>query len=508
MPRPAPQPAAVSDRLDPAVLRVAAAVIVGTFMSIIDMTIVNVALVRLGRDLGASGVDQVQWVMTAYMLAVAAVIPITGWASERLGGRRLFVGSLVLFTLASALCAVSWDLTSLIVFRVVQGIAGGALMPAGQILLARAAGPNRMGRVMSVIGVPILLAPVFGPVLGGVILEHLPWEWIFLVNVPVGVVGVTLALRLLPHDHAADAEHRTQRRLDLVGLLLLATGLPLVVYGLANIAEHGIAATVSWLPIVFGLVLSIVFVPHALRHANPLLDVRLFANRAFTWASLTTFSLGAFLFGSIVLLPLYYQQARGEGVLDTGLLLAPQGIGAAIGIALTGRLADRIGGGAVTLMGLTVLLLGTIPFVTLDGDTSYWFITAAMLVRGVGFGSTMMPSMAAAYAALPSSAIPHATPQLSVFQRVGGAVGTALLATILQAKLSDAGTADAVGAAYGSTFWWVFGATMIAFVPATLLMRAERAARRAKAEAAAEIAHEHHVAEDLAAAAASGLDPA
>jgi EmrB/QacA subfamily drug resistance transporter len=502
--------------LDPAVWRVAIAIIVGAFMSIIDMTIVNVALRELGNDLGASGFDEVQWVMTAYMLAVAAVIPITGWASERIGGRRLFLGSLVLFTVASGLCAVAWNLWSLVGFRVLQGIAGGALMPAGQILLARAAGPHRMGRVMAVVGVPILLAPVLGPVIGGLILDSLAWEWIFLVNIPVGIIGFVVATRLLPTDTAAAHDHRTDRRLDAVGLALMSTGLPLIVYGLANVAGFGIDATRTWLPIAAGLLLVVAFVRHAWNHDNPLLNVRLFRNTSYALASLTTFSLGAFLFGSIVLLPLYYQVARGEDVLTTGLLLAPQGIGAALGIAITGRLADRIGGGTVTLVGICILLFGTIPFTMLDGSTSYWLLTSAMVVRGFGFGSTMMPTMAAAYATLNPKDIAHATPQLNVLQRVGGSVGTALLATILQAQLTDAaggraqvgeGSAniaqappqvlDAIGGAFGDTFVWVVATTAIAIIPTAFLMRAERRVRAERAQQATLAAEAARAADDL-----------
>lgn len=509
-PAPSAHVPAHDEPLDPMVWRVAIAIIIGAFMSIIDMTIVNVALRELGQDLGATGFDQVQWVMTAYMLAVAAVIPITGWASERIGGRRLFLISLVMFTVASGLCAMAWDLWSLVGFRVLQGLAGGVLMPAGQILLARAAGPHRMGRVMAVVGIPILLAPVLGPVIGGLILDSLAWEWIFLVNIPVGIVGLIIAMRLLPTETAADSAARDhERKLDTLGLVLLSTGLPLIVYGLANVAGLGMQDARTWLPIASGLVLVAWFARHAWFHENPLLDVRLYRNRAFSLASITTFSLGAFLFGSIVLLPLYYQVARGEDVLTTGLLMAPQGIGAALGIALTGRLADRIGGGAVTVMGIIVLLIGTIPFTMLDGNTPYWLLTAAMLVRGFGFGATMMPTMAAAYATLDPKDIPHATPQLNVLQRVGGSVGTALLATILQAQIMDVtggkanigeGSAeldaapqsviDAIGGAFGTTFWWVMASTAVALVPATLLMREERRVRRARSAETEERIHE------------------
>jgi EmrB/QacA subfamily drug resistance transporter len=427
------------------------------------------------------------------------VIPVTGWASDRLGGKRLFLVSLVLFTISSVLCALAWNLETLVLFRVLQGVAGGALMPAGQILLVRAAGPHRMGRVMSVIGVPILLAPVFGPVLGGLILKYLDWQWIFLVNLPLGIIGFFVAKRLLPAD---DRDAVPTRSLDFMGLVLLSIGMPLIVYGLANIAGFGIDATRAWLPIVAGLVLAGWFVAHALRmRSEPLLDVRLFRKPAYAYATLTSFSLGAFLFGSIILLPLYFQVVRFDDVFTTGLLLAPQGLGAAIGMALSGRAADRYGGGVVTMVGLTILAIGTWPFTQLGGETSYWFVEIAMFVRGLGFGSTMMPSMAAAYATLAPKDIAHATPQLNVMQRLGGAVGAALLATILQSNLNDAtgGQAarvgeggasagaqippqmiDALGHAFGDTFWWVLGGTILVLIPAALLARVEHQTRAEK----------------------------
>lgn len=495
--------------LGPEVWRTAIAVIVGVFMSILDLTIVNVALRDLGTDLHATGFDQIQWVMTAYMLAVAAVIPVTGWASDRLGGKRLFLTSLVMFTIASAACALAWSVLSLVVFRVIQGLAGGALMPSGQILLARAAGTQRMGRIMSVIGVPMLLAPVLGPVIGGLILNSFSWHWIFLVNVPVGIVGFFVAQRFLqPDNREGTAQHAKDHPLDWFGLVTLGAGVPLVVYGMANIAGSGIGADRSWGPIVAGVILIAVFVWHALHRKDPLLDVGLFRNRSYSLASFTFFALGAFLFGSIILLPLYYQIGRGEDVLSTGLLLAPQGLGAALGITLTGRLVDRIGGGIVVIGGLVVLLIGTLPFTQLGPDTSYWYLSAAMFVRGIGFGSTMMPAMAAAYATLKPSDISHATPQLNVIRQLGGSVGAALLATILQEKFVDAlggfgdkaslgegsaGNLQALPAqlagpvshAFGSTFWWVMAGTAIAMVPAIFLARDERAVRRERAREAA-----------------------
>jgi EmrB/QacA subfamily drug resistance transporter len=188
---------------------IAAVVVVGAIMSILDTTIVNIALDRLSIDLHAP-LDDVQWVATGYLLALALVIPLTGWAAERFEPRRIWIGSVALFTLGSALCGAAWSLDSLIGFRVLQGFGGGMIMPVGTILLAQAAGPQRMGRVMSVIGVPMLMAPVFGPVIGGLIVDNVSWRWIFYVNVPVGAIGLALAYRLMPATRATGPSRLTR----------------------------------------------------------------------------------------------------------------------------------------------------------------------------------------------------------------------------------------------------------------------------------------------------------
>ena len=371
-------------------------VILGAIMSVLDTTIVNVALDTLSKDLNTS-LDGIQWVVTGYMLALAAVIPVTGWASARFGARRLYVISLVLFTVGSALCGFAWSAESLIAARVLQGIGGGMLMPIGQMILVRAAGPQNMARVMGVIGVPIVLAPVFGPTLGGLLVEHAGWQWIFFVNLPVGIAAVVAALRLLPRDQAAP----TTSRLDVTGLALVATGLIGITYGLAETGTTGtLLADQVLIPLLLGLVLVAAFVIRALHIPDPLLDVRLYANKAFAAASVTITALGAALFGAMVLMPLYFQLVRGEDAVHTGLLLAPQGIGTALAMLLAGRLTERIGGGLTSLIGGVITIAATIPFVLIEADTSYLLISAAMVVRGLGIGMTMMPAMTAAYAVL------------------------------------------------------------------------------------------------------------
>jgi len=453
--------------LDRHVAAIAAVVVVGAIMSILDTTIVNIALDTLARDLHAS-LDSVQWVATGYLLSLALVIPLTGWASERFGARRVWLVSVALFTIGSVLCGLAWSLGSLIVFRVLQGMGGGMIMPVGMIMLAQAAGPQRIGRLMSIVGVPMILAPVVGPALGGLIVDNASWRWIFFVNLPIGVIGMLLGSRLLPRGQARE----DAGRLDWLGLVLLSPGLALLVFALAEVSSHGgLGAVVAWLPLVTGLVLIAGFVWHGLRAARPLIDVRLFGERAFSAAAATTFLVAMALFGSLLVLPLFFQVARGESALSAGLLQAPQGLGVALAMPFTGILTDRVGGGRVTLFGIFVLSIATIPLALLEPGSSLWGIGGVLFVRGIGVGATMMPAMAAAYAVLDHAAVPRATSALNVIQRVGGSIGTALLAVVLQHQLAGARTPSAVVHGFGHTFWWSIGLTALAALPALVLVR-------------------------------------
>jgi EmrB/QacA subfamily drug resistance transporter len=464
-----------SNRIDAYVWRISIVVIVGAIMSILDTTIVNVALATLGRELNSS-ISQIQWVVTGYMLSLAAVIPITGWAAQRFGAKRVYLTSLVLFTAGSALCGLATSTTELIIFRVIQGLGGGMILPIGQLMMAEAAGPERMGRVMSIVAVPAMLAPILGPTIGGLIVDNASWRWIFYVNIPIGVLAVIAALRVLPR-----AEARPGNRLDVRGLALMATGLPLITYGLAEVGSTGSFTGLKVLvPLIVGVLLVAAFVLHALHVPNPLLNMRLYKRPTFSSASFAMFCLGAALFGGMILLPLYWQGVRHESVVDTGLLTAPQGLGMALVMPLAGKLTDRYGGGPLALIGVIVTTVATIPFGLVGAHTSVASLSVWMLIRGMGIGFAFMPAMAAAFASLQRSELPSATPQLNVLQRVGGSIGTAVLAVVLQRELIGVHTVAGAASAYGTAFWASAGLTALAIVPCIILTRAERAARSAK----------------------------
>jgi len=462
----------MTDRIETHVWQIAFVVILGSIMSILDTTIVNVALATLGHDLHSS-LSQIQWVITGYMLSLAAVIPVTGWAARRFGPKPVYLLSLVLFTAGSVLCGVAGSTGELILFRIIQGLGGGMILPIGQLMMASAAGPKRMGRVMSIVAIPAMLAPILGPTIGGLIVDNASWRWIFFVNLPIGVLAFVAALRVLPHG-----EREPTDKLDVLGLALLATGVPLLTYGLAEIGATGsFTATKAIVPLLIGLVLIAVFAFHALRVPRPLLDLRLYRRPTFASASVAMFCLGAALFGGMILLPLYWQQVRGESVVTTGLLTAPLGLGMALVLPLVGRLTDRFGGGPLALIGILVTTLATIPFGLIAAHTSITWLSVAMLVRGMGVGFAFMPAMTAAFAALDRSELPDATPQLNVLQRVGGSIGTAVLAVVLQRSLAGVTGLDEAAHAFGTAFWWSLGLTAIAIVPCIVLVRAERKAR-------------------------------
>jgi EmrB/QacA subfamily drug resistance transporter len=457
------------------VWRTSAVVVIGSIMSILDTTIVNVALATLSRELHST-ISEIQWVVTGYMLSLAAVIPVSGWAARRFGAKQVYLVSVILFTLGSALCGLATSTTELILFRVLQGVGGGMILPVGQLMMAEAAGPKRMGRVMSIVAVPAMLAPILGPTIGGLIIQNTSWRWIFYVNVPIGVIAVATALRYLPTIKPQKTD-----KLDVGGLILMATGLPLITYGLAEIGVTGSFTSVKVIvPIILGIGLVAAFVLHALRIPTPLLDMRLYRRPTFASASFAMFCLGAALFGGMILLPLYWQGVRLESVVDTGLLVAPQGLGAALAMPIAGKLSDRYGGGGLALFGVTLCTVATIPFGLIGAHTSIVWLSFAMFIRGIGIGFGFLPAMTAAFASLERSELSSATPQLNVLQRVGGSIGTAVLAVVLQRALAGAHTPSAAAAAYGTAFWVSAGLTAAAIIPCVILLRAERKARARK----------------------------
>jgi EmrB/QacA subfamily drug resistance transporter len=420
------------DKITPDLLKIAGVVVLGAIMSILDVTVVNVALPTFQTELSSNGeplaYSTVAWTATAYMLALAAVIPLTGWAADRFGTKRLYMTAIALFTIGSLLCATAWNIEALIGFRVLQGLGGGMLMPLGMTIMTKAAGPHRMGRLMAILGVPMLLGPILGPILGGVLIDAASWHWVFLINLPIGIVGLLYAQRVLPKDAPEPSE-----KLDVVGMILLSPGLALLLYGVSSIPEEGtVLALKVLLPAIVGVLLIGAFVFWSFKPQHPLLDLRLFKDRNLTVSIITMFLFAAAFFGALLLVPTYFQQVDGYSVKKAGLLIAAQGIGAMLTMPIAGALTDKMPVGRIVPFGFLGILVGVFGLTqSTDPRTSDGTIMAWLFVTGLGMGATMMPLFTSALKTLKASDVARGSTLLNVTQQVASATGIATISVVL-----------------------------------------------------------------------------
>ncbi|ALG08562.1 DHA2 family efflux MFS transporter permease subunit [Kibdelosporangium phytohabitans] len=442
-------------------------ILLGGALGILNSTMVAVGIDRLAGEFGTS-LGTIGWVSTGFLLAVTVTIPVTGWAADRVGGKRMWLAGLGLFLLGSLAAGLSWDAGSLIAFRVLQGIGAGILDPLVLILLARAAGPHRAGQVMGLMAAVLSLGPVLGPAIGGVVLQGLGWRWMFLISVPVGVVAFVLARRVMPGDPPTGSA----TRLDVLGVALLGPGFAGVLLTFSQAAKG--TEFVSWpvlIPLVAGVVLLGGYAMHAMRSQRPLVDLRLFARGGFT-ASVTVMALtGVALYVSLVVLPLYFQQARGHGALASGLLVAPLGIGAAVAAPLAGRLSDRLGSRALALGGGSVAALSAFTFTWIDAETPEIRVLLTGLAIGAGLGFVGPPAMGSIYRTLPGPLVPQGSSVIYMLNQLGGSVGVAMVALVMET------TTDPVSGVR-SVYWLLTGAIVAMLAAAALLPAAKQGSMR------------------------------
>ncbi|WP_433306538.1 DHA2 family efflux MFS transporter permease subunit [Actinoplanes sp. CA-030573] len=425
------QAAAPPTKLDGAVLKIAGVVVLGAIMSILDITVVSVALPTFQTEFNATYAE-VAWTLTGYTLALATVIPLSGWAADRFGTKRLYMLALLLFTLGSVLCATATSIEQLVGYRVLQGLGGGMLMPLGMTIMTRAAGPQRIGRLMAVLGIPMLLGPIGGPILGGWLIEAASWHWVFLINLPIGIVALIYAQFALPKDDPHPSES-----FDFLGMLMLSPGLALFLYGVSSLpAEGTVTAPKVWIPMVVGALLVITFVLYSFKPKHPLLDLRLFKNKRLTVSTISLFVFVIAFMGSGLLFPSYFLQVRGESTLHAGLLMAPQGIGAMITMPIAGTLADKIPVGRTVPFAMLLIGAGFFTFTQVGVDTSYVLLCGSLFVMGLGMGGTMMPIMTSALRTLHHQDVARGSTLVNILQQIGGSIGTATMSVILTSQLN------------------------------------------------------------------------
>ncbi|SMF56133.1 drug resistance transporter, EmrB/QacA subfamily [Xaviernesmea oryzae] len=450
------------DRLDPSVWKIAGVALFGALLAQLDATIVNVSLSSLATELNSS-LSTVQWVTSGYLLALTLVLPLNGWLVDRIGAKALYLWCFSAFTLCSALCGLAWSAPSLIGFRVLQGISGGLLAPMTQMMIARAAGKH-MARVAGYMAVPVLLAPVLGPMIAGAILQYASWRWLFLVNLPVGAIALLLVILFLPSDR-----HETTRRsLDWFGLALLSPGLVLFLYGSERLDQM-----VGRVSLAGGFAMMAAFLWTARQKGgDALIDLRLFKGKVFSTAAVTQFLSNGGMFAGQMLIPAFLIQACGRTPGEMGWMLAPLGIGMMLTNPFMGMLTDRFGIRHVSAGGALLTLVATLPMVFLaTHGLTLLVLIPALLLRGMGMSGVGLPSLTAAYASVDPRQMPMATTSLNIVQRLGGPTMTTLCATFLAWRMEAHASGHAVSGAYAWAFLILCGLHALTFLGASQLPR-------------------------------------
>ncbi|MFF2662134.1 MDR family MFS transporter [Kitasatospora sp. NPDC058032] len=444
------------------------------FMSIMDTTIVNVALPAIGRDFGTdpAGVGVIN---VGYLVSLAVFVPLSGWLGDRLGTRRVFLASLALFTLASLLCGVAGSLTALTLARILQGAAGGLLTPVGMTMLFHAFPQEERMRATRVLMLPTAVAPAAGPVLGGWLVDGWSWHWVFIVNLPVGLAALVFGLLFLP-------DYRAERagRFDAAGFLLSAAGFGAAMYALSEGASEGWGSARILAAALGGVLALAALVAVELRRPEPMLDLRLFRDRIFRTTNLLSLFSGAAFLGMLYLFPLLMQDALGMDALHSGLMIFPEALGVMLASQIAGRLYPRFGPRRLLAAGATVVAAALAVMATIGPDSNLWAVRALLFVCGFAMAHVFMPSQTAAFATIPVASTGAASTLYNAQRQLGSALGVAVLGTVLTAVgpfAADAsGTPVANLTAYRAAFLTAAGLALLAAVIALRVRDADAAA--------------------------------
>lgn len=447
-------------------------VLFGTFMVVLDTTVVNLGLPSLQRDFDT--VVGIEWVVTAYLAAVGVTQMCTGWASDRFGRKAAFVFALVTFTLASALCSVSVNLEMLVAARVLQGVGGGLLMPVAMAMIYELFEPEERGRALGYFGIAVMAAPAIGPVLGGGLVSSAGWRWLFLINLPIGIVGIPVAVRLL-----RDTGFREARPLDRVGLALSGSGIALLMIGFARGGSGGWGSPSTLAMVAFSVVLLGLFGRHVLRTRFPLVDLRIFANPVFAVGMAVMALTAVAQFTRLVYVPLELGTLRGVDELQIGLVMLPSALGIAAMMPVGGRMVDRIGARVPVTIGISVLAVSFVGLASLTATTPLWMVAGVLALGGLGSGLAMMAPNIQAMNAVPASQVSQATGLSSVTRQVSAAVGTAVIASLFALARPDGApgsvVADEALGPYRMVFLVAVGVLVVVLVVAQRLPGRTRA---------------------------------
>ncbi|MGG4495456.1 DHA2 family efflux MFS transporter permease subunit [Brevibacillus reuszeri] len=446
-------------------------IVLGAFTSMLSSTMLNTALPSIAASLNTSN-SIAQWIATGYFLSLAAGVPLSAWLSRKLGPTKLWLISLVLFMVFSILCAESKGIYMLIICRVLQGLSGGLLVPAGQIITSIAAGPKRLGRVVSIVGIAVVVAPTLGTTLSSAILSSLSWPWLFWINIPLGVVAFFAGLKWLPKIEVSEAG-----KFDWIGFLFVLSGVPLLIYGVTSIGNTANAVPIGT-SIIIGAVLIIGFVVRSLRRDKPILQLRLFGNGVFSVAAVVMFLGGAINFGAQLLLPHYLTDVRHLSLLTASQLILPQVIGTAVGFPLAGRFTDRYGAGRLIFTGGIIMTISMLSLIFIEVNAGTTWVALIFFIWGLGTALATVPAMTAGLTTVAPDQIPDSSPILNMLQRIGASIGTALI-TLLYTKNLTVGLDQAHAlVVFKNVVWVLLGSILVLLISSlTLVLRENKNAR-------------------------------
>jgi EmrB/QacA subfamily drug resistance transporter len=452
------------EKLSKEIIGISLILVFGILPPMFDATIINIAINDFAKIFSIP-FSVVQWIVTGYVLAMGVAVPFSGWLMNKMDSKKIFLYSLGLFLLSSLFSGLSWNIHSLIFFRILQGFASGLLMPILTTMVMQLAGGDKIGRMMSIVGFPIILGPILGPIIGGTILQYLNWQWLFFINIPLGIIALALIYWKVP----AFEPTNKNSKLDLVGILMLAVSSASIIYG---IAIHKTMMNNLWLYVLStGVAILIAYVFYARRkNENAIIPLSLFKLKNFDASFVALFLAGFANNGPMLLLPMFLQNVRGLDVITSALWLIPQGIGMLITRSITGRFIDNIGARWITVFSIIITLIGTIPFVYFDNSTSQWLIWAILLTRGMGLGSVTISIMSDSYTGLEKQQIPQASIATRIIQNVGAAFGSGILAIIVNnAMLGKEKTIANITNSYHSGFLMSLVFMVIMIIPALFL---------------------------------------
>ncbi|MFD1676258.1 MDR family MFS transporter [Alicyclobacillus fodiniaquatilis] len=452
------------------------ALIFGMLVVMLDSSVMNVAIPQLEKAFHAD-LKTMQWTITGYTLALSAVIPLAGWFSDRFEAKRVFLLSVVLFMVGSVLCAMATTPAQLITFRVLQGLGGGMVTPIGLAFSFKVAPPDKRGAIMGLLGLPMLIAPVLGPLLSGWLLEYANWHWIFFINVPIGIVALGLGYRFLQRSDAGK-----HLKLDIIGAILAPVSFATLIYGVHNGGSEGWSTLSTTVPLAIGLMLLSVFIVVELRQQTPLLELHAFRSMEFSKGLAIVFMNWMAIFGALFLIPLYLQQVRGFSTFHSGLMVIPQAVLSFVGMQIGGKLFDKFGARPVVCTGLAVLSAALYWLSRIQADTNIFLLATNLALLGLGQGLTSMQISTHVLKSAPAKLISRVTPITTSGQQIFGSLAIAMMSGFLTSNITkhiqlvtnSTGTRLAAMAnGFGDTFLIAMGVSICGLVMGLFLRRQE-----------------------------------